>query len=160
MGGKGLVFLLVGAGLGASVAFSIGAPAQLKAAGQPAPTLEGSWIQEQPAPGVGLAFLYTFSADGTHILTNTNHRTISPGHGVWMRTGDRQFAATQWHLRLDAEGNFVGYTKAWLDITLSETGDEFTARLRRDYTDTQWNPVNIAYPTASARRLRVEGFPG
>src|SRR5437016_6089222 len=95
--------------LGGALAFSLAIPSPVAA--QPGQQLGGTWLQalEDPEAGQGGNALVTFSPDGTVVLSNLTgltlqaadgvHRLTSPGHGNWVRIGDREFAATWWHYR-------------------------------------------------------------
>jgi hypothetical protein len=66
--------------------------------------LVGTWIQEVILPDRRIVNYTTFFSDGTLVGTNSDHLTRSPFHGVWVRTGDRQFAVTQFRLVFDTLG--------------------------------------------------------
>ena len=50
---------------------------------------------------------------------------MSPSHGAWQQTGEREFQAT-WHaFKFDASGAYVGNQKAIFRVTVSADGNSF-----------------------------------
>ena len=132
--------------LGGALAFSLAIPKPVAA--QSDRQLSGTWLQALagPAAGQGGNALVTFSSDGTIILSTLGtltlqpldgvHRLSSPGHGNWVRIGGREFAATWWQYRWNAETTeFIGPLHVSCIIRLNETLDEYTCDQRVDYFD-------------------------
>jgi hypothetical protein len=77
--------------------------------------------------------LVTYDAGGGYVQSNNGPgRGQPPGQGNWVRTGQRQYAATELRLGFDAAHNFTGLNKIRTSLTLSESGDEFTANIQAD----------------------------
>lgn len=101
-----------------------------------ADALLGTWIVQAtidptslpPAPGVPLDFteLDTFTAGGGYLASNNGPGAGDPaGQGNWVRTGHRQFEATQLRLGFDANNSFSDLNKIRSRLTLNQRGDEF-----------------------------------
>jgi len=80
----------------------------------------GSWVWSiysspvmPPVPA-----LVTLHSDGTgsvataSMFLTPNGGKLSPGHGVWERTGPLSFGGTSLYMRYDSEGELVGFTRA------------------------------------------------
>ena len=108
------------------------------------PALQGTWfIQVSLDPNTvppgtstnSLNFieLVTYGAGGGYVESNNGPaRGQPPGQGNWVRTGQRQYAATELRLGFDAVRTFTGVNKIRTSLTLSESGDEFTASIQTD----------------------------
>lgn len=156
-------FVFRGAGitaLAALVLLGVAAHTRLAVA-QPGQMLEGSWIADvtNQATGARQITLYTFMSDGTLISSNRDHPTRGPGHGAWIRTGDREFAITFVRIRFDADGSFIGTQKLRGQVTLSEELDAFTSRSMNEFYDIDGNLTDTNQTTTRATRIRVEPLP-
>lgn len=130
--------------------------------------LEGTWLADVTfTDGFTLKVLFTFipnkyGEEGTLIDTNeyqfTPNPICTPDQGVWVRTGDRDFAATHKTFCFDQNegGNPAGTAKIRDTIRLSRSGNEFTGRQRVDVYDTGGNLVDTFDATMQAVRMRVE----
>lgn len=103
--------------------------------------LLGTWIVQVSLdprtvpPGTLLNFtkLDTYGAGGGYVQSNNGPGAGQPpGQGNWVRTGQRQYAATELRLGFDTAHTFTGISKIRTSITLSESGDEFTASIQTD----------------------------
>jgi hypothetical protein len=101
----------------------------------------GSWIVQvalDPStvpPGTPLNFmaLYTFSADGGYVQSNTGPGAGGPpGYGNWVRERDDKVAGTELRFGFDAAHNFTGVNKIRESFTFNEQGDELTGRVQVD----------------------------
>lgn len=89
--------------------------------------LEGTWLltvtREMAPPGEPLTFptTITFLPGGAFFETPSlvAGRT-TPGHGQWVRTGDRQFRGSFLFFRLDPSSAFIGMAKVTSTYTLSD----------------------------------------
>ena len=123
--------------------------------------LEGSWVVTTTIPGdpnSPFKSLATINGDGTFVesLQPGLNPLVSDVHGVWTRTGKRDFATTGVYLRSDGAGNFVGTTKVLAILTLSKTLDEGSARFQADLFDPAGNPVGSFTGTSQISRIKVE----
>jgi hypothetical protein len=145
---------------GAAAMLTLSAPrarASVAAEGQ---ELVGTWVQDVTTPDRRIVNFTTFSADASLIATNSDHLTRSPFHGVWVRTGDRQFAVTQWRLVFDElGGQNVQRQKVRGEITVNETLDEATARYWVEFLDPDGNLVSSVATGGQLRRIKVEAMP-
>jgi acyl-coenzyme A thioesterase PaaI-like protein len=120
---------LVMAGVLASMLISYCSSAQQRPAAAPATATKaaaaivGTWhVSFTRPPGRGYA-LVTFTSDGTSVRTTDRSPVMSPSHGAWQQTGEREFQAT-WHaFKFDASGAHVGNQKAIFRVTVSEDGN-------------------------------------
>ena len=106
--------------------------------------LLGTWIVQvsldphtvppgTPASILNFTALDTFGAGGGFVESNNGPAAGQPpGQGNWVRTGDRQFAATELRLGFDTAHTFTGLNKIRSILTLSERGDEFTESIQTD----------------------------
>ena len=139
---KGLILASLIAG---AMALPFVIPAQRAQAedehGENSQGLLGSWHVQATLdphtvpPGTPLNFmaLYTFSAGGGYIQSNTGPGAGQPaGQGNWVRTGHRKVAATQLRFGSDAAHHFTGVNKIRESFTLNEQGDELTGSVQVD----------------------------
>ena len=103
--------------------------AQERPAGAQTPSkaaLVGTWrvsFTRPPARGYALV---TFTSDGTSIRTTDRSPVMSPSHGAWQQTGEREFQAT-WHaFKFDAKGAHVGNQNAIFRVTVSADGNSLS----------------------------------
>jgi hypothetical protein len=80
---------------------------------------------------------------------------MGSGHGRWARTGDREFRLTFYSV-LWKEGVVNGFHRVQSVITLSETGDEFTAHGHADFFDANWNVVFSTATDGKGTRLETQ----
>lgn len=107
-------------------------------------SLQGTWIV-QLADGAGNITLFevgTYSADGAYSGANVN-----PSHtthkGVWVRTGDRQFAQTVMFFTHDDKGVFNGIVKARITVTLAEDLQSYDSVAERVVMDTAGHELSV-----------------
>lgn len=146
---------LIGSGLAALLIPGRGAAARPAAAFQ---GLEGTWVStarggDPTAPQISHT---TFTGDGTYIVTATNFPRTSNGQGVWMRTGEREFAGTHVSFRYDERGSYEGTTKVRTAYRLNETFDEYATEAVAEWLDLIGNVTNTTRRLATGRRVRVE----
>jgi len=161
-----LFAIATSAGAAAALLVIGSAGGQWISASQVGQGIEGIWITASGATG-GNAFV-TFTADGSIVLTTATlivteadtgiHRLTSPGHGVWVRTGDREFAATWWHNRFDAQATaFLGTVRASCAIRLDAAAEAYSCEQHVDFFDSAGNPDRPSIiATTTATRMRVE----
>jgi hypothetical protein len=106
--------------------------------------LLGTWIVQESIdphtvpPGTPMNILNfmrleTYDAGGGLVASNNGPGAGQPpSQGNWVRTGQRQYAATELRLGFDAAHTFTGLNKIRTSLTLSESGDEFTASVQTD----------------------------
>ena len=107
-------------------------------------SIQGTWIT-QLADGAGNTSLFevgTYSPDGAYSGANTN-----PAHtthkGVWVRTGDRQFAQTVMFFTHDDKGVFNGIVKARISITLAEDLQSYDSVAERVVMDAAGKELSV-----------------
>lgn len=115
----------------ASFPFHDGAGAQERAAAasiaaKAVPAIVGTWhVTFTRPPSRGYA-LVTFISDGTSVRTTDRSPVMSPSHGAWQQTGEREFQAT-WHaFKFDAHGTHVGNQRAVFRVTISADGNSLS----------------------------------
>jgi hypothetical protein len=125
----------------------------------------GSWSVEVSIPGQGgYAGLATYMADGTTIHSRTLAQPtqqggillISPAHGVWEASSDREIGTTFVGLNTDDQGNFLGSASISGTQRLSPDGQSYTG----EYVVTIMDPTGAVVAsipgTAAAVRINVE----
>ena len=124
--------------------------------------LEGTWmltvrLDGVPPPGVPpvIPAMNTFLPGGALFETGAGLATRSPGHGQWVRTGDREFAATFAFFRFDPAGRPLGAQRVTKVIRLDEGLDELRAEARFELTDPDGTVTTRGRATESGTRLRI-----
>ena len=120
--------------------------------------LVGSWFA---ATTTGIRQLYTFHADGTvlrsvqgEVSTDPTRPPHTAAHGVWRYFGKGRFGVTIWDLFYDVNtGQPLRYNKLRLEVTLSDGGDDASARARVDIVDLQG--VVVGSRTGSGNFVRI-----
>jgi hypothetical protein len=99
------------------------------------PAIVGTWqVTFTRPPSRGYA-LVTFISDGTSVRTTDRSPVMSPSHGAWQQTGEREFQAT-WHaFKFDANGTHVGNQRAVFRVTIGVDGNSLSGvGVGRTYT--------------------------
>jgi hypothetical protein len=120
--------------------------------------LEGVWAiknipsaTERIIPGVDI-----FGADSS-FLGNNDRRTplgtVGPGRGRCVATGNREFLLKFYAVQLSKEGVVSGFLQVQSNLTLSESGDEFTGRAQWVVFDGNWAVVFRGTSEVAATRL-------
>ena len=156
----GLTAVLAAAGLSLS-------PQALRAVrGSEQPTLgqqlEGTWLltvsRDMAPPGEPLIFptTLTFLPGGAYLETPSfvAGRT-TPGHGQWVRTGDREFRGSFLHFRTNPTGAFIGMTKVTQTLRLSEDLQELYATALIQVLDAEGTVLGTARATSAGRRMSI-----
>jgi hypothetical protein len=134
-------------------------------------TLEGTWrATESFSDGGVFKVLFTFSAgknanNGTVVHTDELFFVPSPSclsaQGVWKRTGERQFIATDEGFCFDSSGQpptFEPFGKIQFKsaIKLNNQGTEFSGKLHVEAFDVDGNLVFTTDGDLHATRMRAE----
>ncbi len=162
---------LVGVGLVLTVLVSLLAAQTIGAGGSPelrtvsgvGQELEGTWrVQVSPEnPPIGLPpsfpSLNTFMPSGELLETSvgTPPSRRSPGHGEWLRTGDRRFAFTFVFFRFDAENRYIGELEASSQIRLARNLRRFRGFSTAVLRDPQGNVVGTFRSTVNGERIEI-----
>ena len=124
--------------------------------------LEGTWmltvrIDGPPPPGVPpvLPAMNTFLPGGALFETGAGSSARGPGHGQWVRTGDREFAATFAFFRFDQAGKPLGAQRVTRAIRLNEGLDELRAEARFEVADLQGTVTARGRATETGTRLLI-----
>ncbi|MGY4570180.1 hypothetical protein GPL21_18030 [Bradyrhizobium pachyrhizi] len=90
------------------------------------PAIVGTWrVTFTRPPSRGYA-LVTFTSDGTSVRTTDRSPVMSPSHGAWVQTGEREFQAT-WHaFKFDAGGKHIGNQRAVFRVAISADGNSLS----------------------------------
>lgn len=113
----------------ASSSFHDGASAEERPASMAAkavPAIVGTWqVTFTRPPSRGYA-LVTFISDGTSVRTTDRSPVMSPSHGAWQQTDEREFQAT-WHaFKFDANRTHVGNQRAVFRVAISADGNSLS----------------------------------
>ena len=117
----------------------------VRAGGDSAPSLEGSWnVVVGPGNPTEFRALVTYAAGGglmaaAPIVPPSLH--ASTAHGTWERTGGQQFTYTFLSLLYSPTGHFVGTLKVRELITLDNTGDQYDGTSSIEVLDPLGNVV-------------------
>jgi hypothetical protein len=125
-------------------------------------TIVGAWFNTvHPTLRPAVVGLGTFTADGGLINTTSDalaFPTETPGHGRWVRTGRRSYAATFVVLIGASDGSFAAMAKVRANLTLSASGDEFTGVFQIDLFDSAGVPIISDTGTVTGTRVKVEAL--
>ncbi len=129
--------------------------------------LDGTWLVtvnlSDPPPGAPPTFrtLVTFFPGGAMMETATNSPPSSrgPGHGQWVRIGDRTFASTFMFFGFDPRGRFIGSTKVHSRTVLARSLRRFRAVSAVEIFDADDNLVATRRSTAVGKRLTIRSIP-
>jgi hypothetical protein len=126
--------------------------------GTTAPELEGGWrVRVTPAVGAPIPPFLTFSTFGRGgTFLESTQPGQGPGHGVWRRTGGREFVITFEKILLSSEGNFAGTLKVREAIRLSASGDSYTGDATAEAFDPSGHLVGSFCAKTQATRIIVE----
>jgi hypothetical protein len=131
--------------------------------------LTGVWeakISPTGVPPPPLRALSMFRGDGSFIGT-LNRRVppvpvikavadeMGPAYGQWVRTGDREFQLTFYAAMWNMEGVIGGFHRIQSTITLSESGDEYTAHTQADFFDANWKTLLTNTGEVKGTRLKT-----
>ncbi len=120
--------------------------------------LVGAWLVSASRPGGEGVVLLTFTSDGTFFRSGDTHPVLSVGHGVWKRSGDRQFDATYLALRFDENRKLVGTQKTRIRITLGSDEKEFTGLAKVSTLDMKGVEERKSETHLKGKRIEVEPF--
>lgn len=125
--------------------------------------LVGTWVAtvtptgpDAPAP---FPSLLTFMADGTALFSAAGPPIPAlgnPGHGAWIRIGDRTFAATFVQLTFADVMHQDGSLKLSLTIQLNEKLDELTTQDQARIFDLEGNELVTLGGSQRGKKLQVE----
>ena len=123
------------------------------------PSLEGGWrarvtFASGPLKGRPYQFLITYSRGGG--LVASSNVDDKPAYGSWGRVGDRSFKAT-YTLWTQSANRFSGSGVFSENITLSETGDAYSAGISYQFFDANDRPLagQTGSGTVTASRIIV-----
>ncbi|HWQ52062.1 MAG TPA: hypothetical protein VN442_00155 [Bryobacteraceae bacterium] len=94
----------------------------------------------------------TATSDGTVIQTAAIPGT-SNGHGVWVRTGLRQFLVKSTYFRLGQDGQLIGTSETVTRFELDSSGLNGSGSYENTLMDIQGNIVGTFSGAASAKRI-------
>jgi hypothetical protein len=138
----------------ALVAFSQGST---DPGGTTAPELETSWrvwVTPIGAPIPPFITFSTFGRNGTFLESTQPGQ--GPGHGVWRRTGDREFGVTFEKLLFTPDGGFAGTLKVREAIRLNASGDSYTGDASADAFDPSGQPLGSFCAKTQGTRITVQ----
>jgi hypothetical protein len=127
-------------------------------------SIVGSWLGSS---GEGNRIIQSYTADGVvlasvqgEVSTNPGFGAITPAHGVWTYLGRQQFAVTAKSILYDINtGEYLGYLKARLLLTMSANGNEMNGTDRVEIFGPDGSLVFAAPPgSTSFTRIRHEPF--
>ncbi|MBA3330216.1 MAG: hypothetical protein H0T39_04970 [Actinobacteria bacterium] len=161
--GPGLVLAVLVSLLGAQ-AIAAGGGSDTLAISPIGQELEGTWLTrvepQNPPPGLPASFpaLNTYLPSGELVETGVGMSPSrrSPGHGEWVRTGDRRFALTLVFFRFDAEGRYIGTQEAHTQLRLRRNLRHFRGVSVAIARDPQGNILGRFNATVTGARIEVQ----
>lgn len=157
----GFVMLLA---LGVSQAFADGRPEPPKGS-----TVAGAWRVNLAGFGPNaVPILMTFTRDGTLLQTDTPVALPQPvppssaasnGHGIWRKTGSREYAFTYVKIFYSPDGPALATVTQRAKLTLSEDGNSFNAAIvGTEFVDANGAPIGgggVANLTFAGTRITL-----
>lgn len=118
-----------------------------------------------PAPSQ----LVTFTADGSFLLSAAPVFPVPPeagvgvtrvfgsgGHGTWIQTGERRFAARFVSLLFDEEANLIAIFTSESTITISPDEDSLSVLARHEFRAPDGTLIDAGEGPAQGTRIRVD----
>lgn len=112
----------------------------------------GSSVCPLGGPPCVIFAMATATSDGTVIQTAAIPDT-SNGHGVWVRTGRRQFAVRSTYFRLSPAGELIGTSETVTTFELDRSGLQGSGTYENTVMDLQGNVLGTFSGDASATRI-------
>ena len=139
----------------------------VKAGGESAPQLEGSWVDDVaivsgPSAGLTIKNLSTYSRGGGLVTLPAGGipppLQSSAGHGTWIHSDGRTFTDTTLFFIYDPAGQLIATLKLHQSLTIDEGGDEYNGNSSFDVFDPAGNliPGFSGCSTVHGRRISVE----
>jgi hypothetical protein len=146
---------------------------QVFADGRPEPSgaqsVAGAWRVSLSGFGPNpVPILMTFSRDGTLLQTDTPVALPQPvppssaasnGHGIWRKTGTREYAFTYVKIFYSPDGPALATVTQRAKLTLAEDGKSFNAAITgTDFVDANGAPINgggVASLTFAGTRITL-----
>jgi hypothetical protein len=164
---KRISFPLVAAALLLTLISGLNSQSSVRADGESAPQLEGSWVDDVtivsgPNAGVTIKNLSTYSRGGGMVTLPAGGipppLRSSTGHGTWIHKRGHTFTDTILFFIYDPAGQFVATVKVHQSLTVSEGGDEYNGNASFDVFDPFGNliPGFSGCSTVHGRRISVE----
>ena len=174
---KRISFALVAAALMFILIAGLNSHSSVRAGGESAPQLEGSWVDEVTFvsglnAGTTIKSLSTYSRGGGLVTLPVGGvpppLRSSDGHGTWIHLGERgrereegggrAFTATIVSFVNNPAGQIVATVKTRQDLTVSAGGDEYNGNSSFDVFDPAGNliPGFSGCATVHGRRINVE----
>jgi hypothetical protein len=128
-------------------------PAAAQSRAESPSSLAGAWRVALSGFGpTPVPILMTFSRDGTLLQTDTPvllpqpvppSSAASNGHGLWRKTGARDYAFTYVKIFYGAEGPALATATQRAQATLADDGNSFTARIvGTDFVNADGTPIS------------------
>jgi len=127
-------------------------PASASMQGEP---LIGSWLTQVQREGEPPAINMLTFGGGVLVITG-NDPSLAPGHGAWVRTGEREYDVTFRRLRYGPDGTFVGFRVVRNHTLVDPTLDAWTNTGIREDFDFDGNSVGSGPVSGQATRIKVE----
>jgi hypothetical protein len=145
----GLIWAFAGASIGGAQPFS-NLPQSLEGAWNVTISVQGSTLCTAPA---------VFMREGT-VIAESCSGWLGPGYGVWLRTGDGEFAGTfVGNIYNPSTGQIIGKYKVKSRGTLQADRETFTGAFQTETFDLAGGLVTTVTGSISARRIQVESLP-
>ena len=125
--------------------------------GTTAPELETSWRVLVTPIGAPIPPFLTFSSFGRGgTFLESTQPGQGPGHGVWRRTGGREFGVTFEKILFSPGGGFAGTLKVREVIRLNASGDSYAGDATAEAFDPSGQPLGSFCAKTQGTRITVE----
>jgi hypothetical protein len=125
--------------------------------------LTGTWMVTVNPQGEGapppFKVLATFHSDGTLVETESDTLIppfITPGHGVWEKVRNNEFAFKILFLTFDGQGNYTGTAKARGTVFTNNGPDEYTSPARVEFFDSDGNFLFGGDASGKGERIKLD----
>lgn len=125
--------------------------------------LTGTWFVDARPQGEGapppFKVLATFHSDGTIVETESDTLIppfITPGHGVWEKVRNNEFAFKVMFLTFDGQGNYTGTAKVHGNIFTNESPDRYTSPASVEFFDVDGNFLFGGDATGTGERIKLD----
>jgi hypothetical protein len=125
--------------------------------------LTGAWLVNVNPQGEGapppFKALATFHSDGTIVETESDTLIppfITPGHGVWEKVRNNEFAFKILFLTFDGQGNYTGTAKVRGTVFTNNGPDEYTSPASVEFFDVDGNFLFGGDASGKGERIKLD----
>lgn len=116
-------------------------------------SIVGSWTASVDT--LGISGLFTFNQDGTTTASATN-QSFSGSHGVWTKTGSRQYFVKQVSFVYGATGVAESIWESEFEFNISASGDSATSEIVVTIKQLDGTVISTFSGTGTAERIKID----